>query len=303
MAFETDLKTKDLQGTLLLPAKVKALALILPGSGPTDRNGNGPQGFGLKSDAYKKLAIGLADAGIATIRADKRGVGASGGDGNDVTLDDYVADCAAWLKRASYLADNFEADAALPLDLPLYLIGHSEGGLIALNAANMLKISGVVLLCCPGRRVDAVLMDQLSSNQADPHLIGQARQVLNLLSQGASVETATLPPLLGSLFHASVQRFWMSLLQNDPADLVAAVSCPILIIGGGKDLQVPSLDAKRLAARAKPPKMHILPEMNHVLTDVSSKELHDNLATYTTPNLPLSAELLPLIAQFILKRP
>jgi pimeloyl-ACP methyl ester carboxylesterase len=245
----------------------------------------------------------LADAGFATIRADKRGVGASGGDGNDVTLDDYVADCAAWLTRTPYLAGNFETDAVIPLDLPLYLIGHSEGGLIALNAANTSKISGVVLLCCPGRRVDAVFMDKLSNNQAAPHLIDQARQVLNLLSQGTSVDTAKLPPLLGSLFHASVQRFWMSLLKDDPADLAAAVSCPILIIGGGQDLQVPALDAARLAARAKQPKMHILPEMNHVLTDVSSKELQDNLATYTTPTLPLSAKLLPLIAQFILERP
>lgn len=302
MGYEINLKTGDLDCTLLLPARVQALAIILPGSGPTDRNGNGPQGFGLNSDAYRKLARSLADAGIATIRADKRGVGASGGDGNAVTLDDYVADCAAWLKLTSHLAQNPVMGVSIPQDLPLYLIGHSEGGLVALNAATLPRISGVVLLCCPGRRVDNVLIDQLSGSQSDPTLVSQARVVFNQLLLGNSVDTATLPPLLASLFHSSVQRFWTSLLKDDPVDLAAAVSLPILIIGGGKDLQVPPSDAALLAAGAKQTHLHVLPDMNHVLTDVSSSDRLDNMAAYLDPNLSLSPPLAPLIVDFILGR-
>src|SRR5262245_31102311 len=51
------------------------IAVIIAGSGPTDRDGNSLQG--LKTDAYKQLAEALADLGIATVRYDKRGLGGS----------------------------------------------------------------------------------------------------------------------------------------------------------------------------------------------------------------------------------
>ena len=73
----------QLQGTLE-QAEGDHAALILPGSGPTDRDGN--QGPALQTDAYRLLAEGLAAAGITTLRIDKRGVGGSSGDGNDVSL-------------------------------------------------------------------------------------------------------------------------------------------------------------------------------------------------------------------------
>lgn len=301
MAFEHLLKAGQLAGSLVIPPKPKALGVILPGSGPTDRNGNGPNNLGLHTDAYRKLALGLAEARIASFRADKRGIGASGGEGNAVTLDDYVADCGSWLQllATSKAANDFPS---LPVGLPIWLIGHSEGGIIAMSAAKRLLVHGVVLLCCPGRPLGKVLIEQLSSDSQNLPHVAEVESVLNSLERGQRADVAHLPPQLAGLFHPSVQRFWASLLKNKPDDLIAALSCPILIIGGGKDLQVPAIDSRRLASHAQQPLVRIFSEMNHVLTDVLSNVRQDNLSTYTNPALPLSPELLPMIAQFILKR-
>jgi uncharacterized protein len=279
-----DMQVGRLAGTLVRPRDARALALILPGSGPTDRDGNGPPGSGLSCDAYAKLAGSLADLGIASLRADKRGLGASGGDGNAVTLADYVDDCAQWL---AHMAGQ---------GLPLWLIGHSEGGLVALRAAGLSGVAGVVLLACPGRRVDDVLTAQLAAGPHNADLIPLARDSLDRLAQGRPVDTSPLPSLLRGLFAPAVQGFWTSLLAHDPAELVAAVTCPLLIIGGGQDLQVPADDAVRLASRAGQADLHILPLMNHVLADVPHDDIAANLAAYADPALPLSPTLAPLIA-------
>ena len=73
-----------LAGTLLRPeGATSAVAVILPGSGPTDRDGN--QTPAIRASTYRLLAEGLAAEGIATVRIDKRGIGASAAAGFDET--------------------------------------------------------------------------------------------------------------------------------------------------------------------------------------------------------------------------
>ena len=65
-----------LHGTLLTPeSDTRAAAVIIAGSGPTDRDGNSP--IGVTGGVYRQLAEGLAERGIATVRYDKRGIAAS----------------------------------------------------------------------------------------------------------------------------------------------------------------------------------------------------------------------------------
>ena len=91
-----------LHGTLLTPPDASAAAVILPGSGPTDRDGNSP--MGVAAGTYRLLAEGLAQQGIATLRIDKRGIAASAAAGPaeaDLRFDAYVADARAWAAEAA----------------------------------------------------------------------------------------------------------------------------------------------------------------------------------------------------------
>jgi len=121
-----DTELGPLFGTLELPADSfgTAVALIIAGSGPTDRDGNSTLLPG-KNNSLKYLAEGLLGEGIATLRYDKRLIGESTSDElteEDLRFDTYVADAELWV---DYLRQRF--------DLPVFLIGHSEGSLIALR--------------------------------------------------------------------------------------------------------------------------------------------------------------------------
>ena len=132
-----------LRGTLLLPDADEApVVLIIPGSGPTDRDGNNPPG--VEASTYRLLAVGLARAGIASVRIDKRGMFASADaieDPNAVTLDDYARDVHAWIET---IRERTGRDC-------IWLLGHSEGGTVAmLAAAEEASVCGVIVAATPG---------------------------------------------------------------------------------------------------------------------------------------------------------
>jgi hypothetical protein len=91
--------TGVLRGTRLLPPEASgAVVLIVPGSGPTDRNGNRPGG--LIPSTYQLLAERLFDQGIATVRIDKRGIYGSASalfDTDNTTIEDYAVDIRLWV--------------------------------------------------------------------------------------------------------------------------------------------------------------------------------------------------------------
>jgi pimeloyl-ACP methyl ester carboxylesterase len=281
-----------LAGTLLRPdGAIKAAALIIPGSGPTDRDGNNP--LGVTAAPYRLLAEALAAQGIATARIDKRGMFASSGavpDANAVTIPDYVADTAAWVA-------SLRKATGAPC---VWLIGHSEGGLVALAAAQQLPdLCGLVLVAAPGRPLGEVLKAQLRANPLNGPLIPSADAAIDALAAGRRVDPATLPaPLLG-LFNPRVQGFLISVFALDPAELAAKVSVPILIVQGGKDIQVPVADAERLKAASPTATLVVLPKVNHVLKDVAGEGRAENVATYSAPDLPLGEGVAGSIADFI----
>lgn len=286
-----------LAGTMLdAPARNAAdaqrpVALIIPGSGPTDRDGNNP--LGVRAATYRLLAEGLAAEGIASVRIDKRGMFGSAAaipDANAVTIADYVADTAAWVGviRASTGADC------------VWLLGHSEGGLVALAAAQQVEdLCGLVLIAAPGRPLGEVLKQQLRANPANAPLLGAAEDAIDRLAAGQRVDAATLPPALLSLFNPALHDYFISIMALDPADLAARAQLPILIVQGGKDLQVSVADAQRLKAANPSAALTILPDASHVLKDVAGNSPADNMATYTAPDLPLAKGIIAAIAGFI----
>lgn len=281
-----------LKGTFVDAGRGAPVVLILPGSGPTDRDGNNP--MGIKAAPYRLLAEGLAAAGVSSVRIDKRGLFASAGavaDGNAVTLADYVTDTAAWIAA-------MRARTGAPC---VWLLGHSEGGLIALAAASAhaAGVCGLVLVATPGRPLAAVMREQLHANPGNAPLLAAADAAIDALNAGRHVDVATLPAPLQPLFRANVQGFLISLFAADPARMAAAVRQPILIVQGERDIQVGTADATALKAAAPSATLAMLPNVNHVLKLVESDSRGANLATYADPNLPLAPAVVSTVVRFI----
>lgn len=281
-----------LRAGLIRPASPSAgLVLILPGSGPTDRDGNSP--LGIRASTYRLLAEGLAARGIGSVRVDKRGLFGSQSaiaDANDVTLGDYADDVQSWIETIK---------AQVGPDC-ISVLGHSEGGLVALLAAGRVKgICRLILVAAPGRRLGAILAEQLKANPANAPFLDQALAAITTLEQGQPVDASTLDPILWPLFRPAIQPFLIDAFALDPAALIARVGQPVLIVQGLADLQVKSDDAERLAAAAPGSRLVLLPEVNHVLKRVPADDRARNLASYADPALPVAPAVIDAIAAFL----
>ncbi|KAF0865408.1 alpha/beta hydrolase [Pseudomonas sp. LD120] len=278
----------ELYGSMLLPKSEQPVpvVLIISGSGPTDRDGNNPDGG--RNDSLKRLAWVLAKHNIASVRYDKRGVAASLAatpDERNLTLDAYVADAVAW-------GQKLKAD---PRFGQLIVLGHSEGALIASLAAPSLHAAGVISLSGTARPVDQVLRQQLSYH-LPPALIVRSNELLDSLKAGKI--DADVPPQLQIIFRPSVQPYLITLFREDPAAAFARLKMPALIIQGSNDIQVSVDDARVLKAAKPDARLVVIEGMNHVLRIVPN-DLKRQLASYKDPQLPLAAELGSSIIGFI----
>lgn len=248
----------SLAGTLTRPAGggPAPAFLLLAGSGPTDRDGNQPPQ--LVTDLLKDLAQALAGLGIASLRYDKRGVGA----GARLLPREpaALADFARW--------ENFAGDAAAAfrtlarhdgIDAArVGILGHSEGGLIALDlaASGAVRPAALVLAATPGRPMARVLRDQLGRlgrAQGAPEeviaaILDENDRILKDLADGGGYPSAIHPGLRG-LYPPYLEPFWRSLAALDPAALAARHAGPVLVLAGREDVQVSAdRDAGILAA-------------------------------------------------------
>jgi pimeloyl-ACP methyl ester carboxylesterase len=263
--------------------------LIIAGSGPTDRNGNGPGSPPqLFTDTYRHLARELADNGILSLRYDKRGIAESRGlvkREDDLVFETFTADAIAALQS---LRSRPDVSSVL-------IAGHSEGGLIALAAASRVPVAGLILLATPGRTYLTVMRGQLKG-RLPPDLDASANAIMDALSAGKRVDDP--PKQLMALFRPSVQPFLISIGNFDPAGALAQSKVPALIVHAGRDLQVSAVDFDALRSARSDAKTLILAEANHTLK-TSPADREGNLALYQNPSAPLDAGLMPALVAFV----
>lgn len=282
-----------LKGLIVAADKPDApVVLIIPGSGPVDRNGNSLHG--LNTDTYKLLAQGLAAKGIASVRIDKRGMFSSAAaipNANNVTIADYAGDVHTW---AATILKKTGGKC-------IWVLGHSEGGLVAMVAAkdNPPDICGLLLVGTPGRPFADLIKEQMRSNPANAPIQDEAFHDLDELAAGRRVDMSSAPAQLGVLFPSAVQGFLIDLFSYDPPKLLAAYKGPVLILQGEHDIQISANDAHLLAAADPNAKLVMLPEVNHVLKTVKSENREYNLKTYFDPSLPLAPGVVETLADFI----
>lgn len=274
-----------LKGTLVVPGGKGPfpVAVIHPGSGPTDRDCNQP--VLLKTDAFKMLAEALAAKGIASLRIDKRLIGESLKHKEaDIRFDQYADDLVAWIELARK-DKRFDRVA---------VVGHSEGSLIGLVAAGKAKVDAFVSLCGPGEPLAVTLRSQLKRGLSKEKYEAGDKAIAEL---EAGREVKDYPKDLEMLFRPSVQPYLISMFKPDPAKLIAALDVPVLIVGGAVDVQIVPEHGKKLAAANSKAKLVTIEKMSHTLKLVEKPE--DQKASYSDPKRPLAPGLVDTLAEFL----
>jgi alpha/beta superfamily hydrolase len=275
-----------IDGTLLSPNNVDKpkLAIIIAGSGPTDRDGN--QNF-MRNNSLKKLAESLTDKGIATFRYDKRIVKQIRRNKVDpnIKFDDFVTDAIS-------VVDYFKEENKYS---KVYVIGHSQGSLVGMLASKD-RADGFISLAGAGQSIDQVITEQISA--MDPTLTDATKKAFESLKAGKT--TTNYPPPLAPVFRADVQHFIINWMQYNPQEVIKALDIPVLIINGTSDLQVSVAEAQLLKAASETSEIEIIDKMNHVLFIIEGDQLV-NSKSYNESSRKISEVLITIISSFILK--
>ena len=278
----------DLAGLYKNAGPDAPIILIIPGSGPTDLNGNNP--LGVDSDMYLQLAQGLAIEGVSTVRVDKRGMFSSEGSGdpNNVTVEIYAQDYGNWV-------NTIRAETGMEC---VYVLGHSEGALMASAAANINdNICGQILVSGVGRSFGDVLREQLMATPGGKFFLKKTLANIEKLERGERIADEDLDMVSKTIFPSHVQDFVISLMQTDPAEMAKTADTRTLIVHGTTDIQTSVEDAKALA-EATGGKLVLVEGVNHVLKQ-APKSRRKNIKTYKQPELPISTEVVDAIAVFV----
>ncbi|MEO4055644.1 alpha/beta fold hydrolase [Solibacillus sp. CAU 1738] len=259
------------------------IAIIVAGSGPTNKDGNA---VGMTNNSYKMLAEGLAEQGIASIRYDKRGIGDNIQLVNDptaLTIDDFAKDVASIVQ---YVQNDGRFSE-------VHIIGHSEGALLASIAAQQQQVDSIILLAGAGRTIDEVILEQLSA-QLPPSLLEESQSIFATLKLGQTVDSISNE--LQSLFAKASQPYLMSWLKYNPVTELENAKTKKYVLQGTTDLQVSVADAQKLGEVAD--EVMIIEGMNHFLKK-APLDRAENLATYTNAELALHPDILPAIVELI----
>ncbi len=284
-----------LAGTLTLPdgARPAPAVLIASGSGPLDRDSNHRRA---RFDVARQLAVALADAGLAALRYDKRGVGESPGDWRAAGLYDSVDDMG---RALTTLAARPEVDAER-----IVLAGHSEGAiLVAALAARGAPVAGIVLLSMSAGPGETLLRWQ--ARRITPTLPAPVRFLLRLLrtdlqkkvaANHAKLEATTTD--VARVGGAKLNARWnREFLAHDPRVDLARIAVPVLAITGEKDIQVPAADLDVVASTVRGPvEVHVVPDLTHTLRTQAGAP---SLGAYRRElRRPVNPELLTTVSQW-----
>ncbi|MFM9873634.1 MAG: hypothetical protein ACKVQS_09250 [Fimbriimonadaceae bacterium] len=268
----------ELKGTLRVPeSKIPMPAvLLLPGSGPTDRDGNQPPT--IVTNVLKEISAELNNIGIVTLCFDKRPVHTYKNQwptdkaliSKFFSVENHLSD----IKSAySFLAKQPSADKT-----KMFLLGHSEGAMFSNHLASELNPKGIVLLGAPGRGMDVIVIEQLARNfsalpdgELKSRLISDTDRAIKLLKEKAE-EPKDIHPALAQLFNYSTVDIWHGYFNIDPIADAKLYKGQVFIGNGQSDIQISAMrDSKPLAAAyGDQATLFIVPNASHNLKHVDS---------------------------------
>ena len=287
-----------LSATVCLPEDkgCAPLVLMLHGSGPLDRDENMK---GQRVNVFNTIAHHLARGGIASVRYDKRGCGNSSGDYYAAGHSDLVDDAVNWFDAARQF-DFCEPDR-------IFVLGHSEGCIIAPQvSAKRPPVAGLILLCPFVDNIESILIKQARKLQQEfeglPGIGGVLRRFLSrMMGMTVTRQQKLIDKLKSS--NTGTMRIWFQkvpakslreLIRLDSSAIFRQVTCPMLLIGGEKDLQCDPADVGRIADLAKGAvDAHVVQNLTHVLRlDERQPSFLSNGELIKKPMEPLVLELI-----------
>ena len=275
-----------IDGTLLIPetSKKTPLAIIIQGSGPTDRNGNQTS---LKNNSLKFLAEGLYNKNIASFRYDKRLVKLileGKFKESDANFNDFIADAKAVTNY--FINDNRFSE--------IIIIGHSQGSLVGMIAAKEDGVDKYISLAGAGQEIDDVIIDQLKTQA--PNLVESARKSFDDIRVNGVAQN--YDPNLATIFRPSLQPFMYSWMQYNPKTEIAKLEIPVLIINGDKDIQVQVSEAEKLKKANPNAELVIIKNMNHIFKEIKG-DITENQMSYNKEEIQIMPKLIKTISSFI----
>jgi pimeloyl-ACP methyl ester carboxylesterase len=239
-------ETLQLAGTLRLPDSPRPCpaVLLIAGSGQVDRDKNAPKAH---LNVLHDIAVALSEQGIASLRFDKRGIGASQGDYWETGFYEHVTDAGAAL---AFLQAQPEVRAD-----KVFLLGHSEGALISTHlAATGAQVAGVILLAGPAQNGEQVLVWQ--SAQVIKGMKGFNKWLIDLFhidtrkaqqKQLDKLKRSTKNVMRIQLVAKLNAKWFREFMAYDPATDLPGIYAPVLAITGSKDIQVDPADLQKMA--------------------------------------------------------
>lgn len=262
-----------LAGSLVVPGNKGPYPAILfiHGSGPVDRDEN-TRGS-LKLNIFNTLAGFLAHAGWASLRYDKRGTGSSGGVFEGAGRMDLLSDAH---RALTFLKERPEIDPQR-----IVVLGHSEGALLAPSLYRLDPVAGMILLAgVAGSLKDCLLwqMDRIARDLAGASgfkgFIIRLFRLDDKLRRNQAKLLAKIESSTGETIKHQGQtmrvKWFREHFSHQCSEDLPEVACPVLVVTGSKDVQVPPADASRIASlcgshKAGKAESHIIPDMTHVL--------------------------------------
>lgn len=286
-----------LPGTLRLPRRAggsTALAVLVAGAGPSDRNGNNFNVPG-KTDSLKLLAEALARRGVATYRFDKRGSGEAYTLERSSNSMSYALQAEDLASILGHFIQGKEFGRVL-------VMGMNEGAWVAALALEILAESGMAVdgfavLGASGKAPRTSLLESLEG--LDEATRREAMAILEAIDSGKDYPQPS--PSLADFFARERKDWLKEWISLKPDRDIGAADTPVLLVRGEADLQVEEESFNALAAARPGAASRRIPSMNYLLKLVKSEE--ENYASFSDPRFPIPDALADLLAAFAKAQP
>lgn len=273
-----------IEGLLVTPYSDEKVPLVIfvMDAGAINRDGNDRMS---KNDTFKQLTYKLAKLGIATYRYDKRlfKIDALGIREHEISLDHYIDDVKSIL---TYFNKNRNYKKII-------IAGHGQGSLVGMVAAKDLA-NGFISIAGNAEPIDQVIIGQIAKQA--PGLDKSAYVAFKQLKEKG--RATGYDPALESIFAYNLQPFMRSWIKYNPSEEISKLEIPILLISGGKDIQVDTLQGEKLKEAVPNAQSVFIETMNHILKKIEGGRL-ENHKSYNEPSRNIIPEVINSIANFV----